>query len=158
MLGPSPVTSYGHRIEASTSANAMLISASCRVASTTSDSLRSRPDRLAHEPAAGLLLQVGPVADLGDDPGRIATELAHVEEPDPIRRVTERLTQRLDLLARDRDHQRLAHGIAGVQELSGAGQKLIEVAVEERPVLQPPAPGVMVSLGPAATSAPTARR
>jgi hypothetical protein len=101
-----------------------------------------RPDRLADEPAARLAVDVSPVPDLGDDPARVAPELAHVEEPDPIRGVAERLSQRLDLLARNRHHQRLAGGIAGAQELAGAGQVLVEVAVEQGDMVQATLVGV----------------
>ena len=94
-----------------------------------------RPDRLAHEPAPDASLELGPVPDLRDDPPGIATELVHVEKANPLGRLSQSRTQRVDLLARDRDHQRLAGGVPGAQEIAGGGQVLVDIVVEERPVL-----------------------
>jgi hypothetical protein len=75
------------------------------------------------------------VPNLRDDPPGIATELVHVEKANPLGRLAQSRSQRINPLARDRDHHGLAGGVAGAQELAGGGQVLVDIVIEERPVL-----------------------
>ena len=96
------------------------------------------PDRLADtsEPVGGAV-RIDELLPRGDDASRVAPDLAHVREGDPVGIGTQPGLQQLDPVGVDEDEGGFVGGQAFAEEGKGRRDELVIAGVEERLVTKP---------------------